>query len=655
MSPRQAFLNPPRSSIAPVAKRHDKVSFTSNARQFIMAALAACLLTASASAAGDRLLGLVPSDAEVVIQIPDVPALLAAWEASPLGGFCVNPRAAPFLAPAERTLAPLRRRMARAHGNGLAGGLATLNGEAVVAGLPSEAGADRPLRWLVIFDYDRPGLARDLLEAWDSDPPGAATDGATRVVRETVTLAGHEVMRTRVVHETPAAVPTRAVQSADQIPFGGNAAKHNEAAVPTQARQRTERAHATFVGNGIAVWCDAGDDAMADVLGRLGAPLRPGSFAAALAAKAPGSAGEATRDHAVALWANLEALGRWAAMHPRELGLGAAFDPKALGLEDVGWLGAGLTLSPDRLTLDARVTAHPETQGVARILFFDDGRPADAAAFAPSGTIEYASSFFPLQPAWDTAQRVLHFGSPALGMLVDGQLNAFWQATGLKVREDLLGQLGGHLARFALPGGARGRGTLGHVTWLLDVRDAARFQTTLTALLNYGMERFGAYQVEEGAIAGGGRRWTVREGRPNTGYVGKPLAELALVNGWLAVGPDPDGVAAAAARLADPSQPSLKGTAGFGEAMADLPADRFWEAYASVPGLLRMLADGMVARWGGAQPEVVAHLFDPRALPPADLLDATFGPTTGSRTHTPDGVEMTATLRLRQPKASNAR
>jgi hypothetical protein len=258
-----------------------------------------------------------------------------------------------------------------------------------------------------------------------------------------------------------------------------------------------------------------------------------------------------------------------------------------------------------------------------------------------------------LEQAWDLALQLTGLAGPTLQAVVTAQLDRFAQATGLDFRADLLGSLEGGVTRCVLPAPGGGQP---YSVWLALARDKALVRPVLESTLNYGAKIFGAYQLESAALAGGGRLWTLRVGRPDAGYVGRPFFHVALAGKWVVFAPDREGMDAVLERMGATSAdrqdvksrhaaPVLGDVPAFRAAMRALPPDRFCEWQTSLDGLLRVLSGTPWPRFKAAEGSALGRGFlNLNASGAGKALNRQFGPISGALSRRPDGVALVMTL-----------
>jgi hypothetical protein len=585
----------------------------------------------------------------VAIQARDAQGLLRLWRSSPCAQAWDDAGVEPLLAPLKANVTTLENRMIASEGLTLAEALSHCNGAVALAALPAPEGADEPFEWALIVQRDDD----ERLAAVLRDGGLAGAEG--RLEREAALCGGLRYARARVVRDRPAAVPipAKAISSAAMIPTIPTKGKAKTARTFEQAvKRRVVVERDAWLGPGLAVVASTPGSPIMSILDRVEHPDKAASasLAATLATagmRRPRVAGQ------VEAYVNVAALGHWQEEHANLLPLLFRLDLRGMGLDDLQWAAAEADWKDDRVAIQGRMTVSASPRGVGRFARLTGATRADAAQVVPANALFYSTTSLSLEQAWDLALQLIGRAGPALQATVTTQLDGFTQATGLDFRADLLGLLEGNLTRCVLPAADGGRP---HSVILARARDKAPVRPALEATLNYGVKNFGAYQLESAPLAGGGRLWILRIGRPDAGYVGRPFFHVALAGKWIVFAPDRDGMDAVLERLgATPTDhpagesrraaPVLGDAPAFRAAMRALPPERFCEWLTGLDGLLRVVSGtpwpSFDATAGSAFGLGLLNLDAPGA---GKALDRQFGPIAGALTRRPDGVGLVMTL-----------
>ena len=138
-------------------------------------------------------------------------------------------------------------------------------------------------------------------------------------------------------------------------------------------------------------------------------------------------------------------------------------------------------------------------KGLLRLLFQSSKEPVAPAAFVPSDATTASVARYDLGLMWDDLMAMLQGLSPALHVMVDGQVKAFEQQAGVSLRKDVLGSLGDEFISFSeinpeeAPDQADPDGVvevsanldafLGEF-YAISLKDAERFDKSLRTLIN---------------------------------------------------------------------------------------------------------------------------------------------------------------------------
>lgn len=534
---------------------------------FFILSILYCLAARPADAAAQSappadLASLIPGDALVAINIPDAPALLQKWNASPFARFYDDPRAAGFFRPVRDQFAGLQRRLGVAPER-----LARFfSGQVVLAGVAGSARSNGSLEWVLVARHNGDPQILERLKRPPA-PPGATL----RRIPEQVSggeLIRFEILRTEAA-DIPAPKPKRnkkqdrpTLTAEDLGMIQGGSSGGGE---PLLKRQVSEEYEA-FFGPGLIIWAGSKGHPLQKMLARLGGEGSGGFAKKADLQKGSGALGRGD----ITILANAGALAQSAL---RE-GAGAStlFNPAGLALDELRAAGAAITLEPARLALQAAVLAPPPRRGASRILFLPQGPAPDVARLLPLSAAGYSAISIPLPQLWSTLMELMRFTSPTAFSLVQTQLQAFEQASGASVQQSLVDQLGGALASFDLPQeGARNPGE--RATLMVALRDGAQFRDALRALLNYS-SFLGGFHLE---IDRDGRWpvWTLAEGAAGVASGGRAIYHLCVTDHWLLAGSRREGIDAVRKRLENPAGPSLQDNRNIQAIAGKLPAERF--------------------------------------------------------------------------------
>jgi len=211
-----------------------------------------------------------------------------------------------------------------------------------------------------------------------------------------------------------------------------------------------------------------------------------------------------------------------------------------------------------------------------------------------------------------------------LTVVYQAQLDALEQSTGIDFTKDLVAHLGRHVVRFRLPiEKAAGRDQLS--TYMIELADPAPLRATLAALLRYGSQVAGAYQLEPGKIRDY-PAWILRSGRPGSAYEGRPFFYLCVAEDWLICSARPEGIEQVARRLREPGLPSLEQSNPFKKVMDNLPPKRNWEGYIDIGALFHLIVTGRLDLSGERRPSKRPVLFNTGASIDPALWGRYFGP-----------------------------
>ena len=138
-------------------------------------------------------------------------------------------------------------------------------------------------------------------------------------------------------------------------------------------------------------------------------------------------------------------------------------------------------------------------KGLLRLLQ-SSGEPVAPVPFIPNDATTAAVSRFDFGLMWDVAMDLLAEISPALHLLVDGQIKVFEKQAGVSLRKDLLGSLGDELVNFSkinplaeevlqgedVEGIEASLDTFFAEFYAISLKDADRFDQSLRTLLGAG-------------------------------------------------------------------------------------------------------------------------------------------------------------------------
>ncbi len=558
---------------------------------------------------GAELTAWLPEQTLVAFEVPSLPALTRAFEASPFYQFYGDPAGVEFFQPLRLALGEVQSQVV-ARGAVEPERLARFfSGAAVLAGVATPGGAAEPIEWVLIFEHNGDEA---VLEALRAGPR----------------LAGVRVSRT---DEAGVAGLTRLrLTRAERATIPGAGANGTQGAELPARRQRIEE-YQQFFGPTVGIHAGVAGEPARWILERMERPAGEGFAApfAGLGAALPAQAEARVLINLATLDRLLEGGGKNARLR---------FDPRALRLDQIR-AAAALDFRADRLALELLVEAPQPPTGVAELLFLGGEAPPRAAHLVPPDVLLYSSAGYPLAEAWTKARALLGAAAPALAQAMNAQLDSMRQASGIDFERGLFGSLGDGVVRFVWPGGG-GQSQPEMTTLMLAVRDRAALSEAIEGLLRYVSEGLGLCQVER---SGGARHrlWTVRPGRPGAPATGQPWVHLALTEEWLMGGMRPDGLREVLRRMEQSPRESLATSRSYIEMMERLPAGRYWEGFTDLGGVYPLLEAALPIQSAAKQAGAGDWSpVDEARLPGAEVWARYFGSMGAARTIEGDRLKL---------------
>lgn len=126
----------------------------------------------------------------------------------------------------------------------------------------------------------------------------------------------------------------------------------------------------------------------------------------------------------------------------------------ALALDGLECLGLQIDFSDKGMEVGSALFLGERT-GLLALLESTDGAPP-MPPFVPAGAFSATTVRYDLKGLWPKLEKVLKEASPALHLMVDGQIKAFETQAGVNLRKDLFGSLGDRVVTFSETGYASG-------------------------------------------------------------------------------------------------------------------------------------------------------------------------------------------------------
>lgn len=252
-----------------------------------------------------------------------------------------------------------------------------------------------------------------------------------------------------------------------------------------------------------------------------------------------------------------------------------------LGLDTIRSLQGRVELQPTGVWLDLEMIASQNPAGIVELLLRSEGRPG-AAERVPDDVAGYVAWTLPLPAVWTQLDRFLTSVDPDAAKAMDGFTNSLQEATGINLQDRLVASLGGEAVWF------KPAEDTGKSVYLLELTQPTRFMEALDGILSYVQNSFQAFQLEryplEGSQEEENRVLVLRRGRPGMNYRGKPFLYFGQFGNWLEWTTDPAGSLPGLIGM----DSNLASNMQFQKMMTSLPGNRVAEAY---------LAPSLLADW----------------------------------------------------------
>lgn len=592
---------------------------------------------ASVEVVGDGpLLSLLPSGAETLTLVPDVPSLLEAFRTTPFQSIYENPRYRTFLGPLVDLLEVENPDLGPSLRKPNAMPPVQLSGALITAEYPRFRSGGGEMPRIVIYEV-RPGEGAAFLEILLASAQGPGV----RVNRETDPIEGRGVValqRYREVEETIEVRGRARKYRREMMEERGLDRYEPDFAPIATRRELTEELF--FAGDDFVIRCEGGRELLGAVLERIGL----GEDAPGLATQLKWTAPRASmRSEPLTLY--------YRDLRPEGKAGRKKFDEDELrlGLQEIRSMIGGLSLRDDRLAVEIAVYVPAPRTGVGKLLFINTPNPApqfesggflpvegyrrDAANLVPADAVGYSAFSADMAELWTEAYRILQRGAPEVADLLD----IYFQTQ--QVRGDFASRFastfGSRWLTFSRYPEERGMGMdEPEMTAMLEIRDSAalapvldHWLQNLSELLNLRVEKFTV----------SGRQYFKLQGAesldPRLTPLG-PLAYICLAERWLILSVRQEHILAALGRLQSRSTPgpeALPGAAplfheaGYRELHASLPSERFFEAYALPSAADHVMISPIMLLLGQGLGEASSALIDLEEAPRERVWRDAFG------------------------------
>ncbi len=599
------------------------------------------------------LVSLVPPGAESVVWIRDVPGTLELIQKSAFFKFYNNPDAGDFLEPLRKTMGGRAAELVNLLSTRNAENLGALNGGLIVARWSSPSEKDKPKpeddAYLVIYDYDgradalAPFLEREVKKGEHANITEAEAYGFKYERRQW----------------------TREVRKEQYEPRGKRSNERLSGLTSSpgvrRARHLESEEELRYVGKRLVIRAWGGQAIMESALKRLREPGKHLSLASDADRK--GAVSGFDEPPQIEIYYDFQALARGGKGWVDESLLGRDGDISKLGLNEIKTGALGMFLKPDRMFARVNVYAPPPREGIGKLLFINEPlieiaeanvatTPTTARAAMlraiPNDALGYAVYRADLPQVWSDFRRIFRESIPAASQLVDSYLKSLSEAVDADLEKELVSKLGSHWGMFTRPGPRRGRKEKIETTYMLEIRPGTNARATVekwlkkvATTLNYQLDqsevgknvyyRLNGAEVSEGA------------------YVDlEQFAKFCLADDrWLFISPRFEAIQAAVKKMETPEKESNRDRElreGRERALAQLPADRFFEAYSAPTSFTTIANDPFIGIFGGALRGIGGEIIALDETPNDDLWRFHFGATSASLRATEDQIQLTLQL-----------